>query len=104
MIDDSLLRYSLFFVGVVLALAAMVVIAVNYSTLYINHHNKKHGGGKHHSMIFAVPQVLLILAAVLFEHFPVYSVSGWVVLFIALMDPSLWLIARLPFTRQSNHE
>jgi hypothetical protein len=99
MMDDSLLRHGLFFTGVLLALAAMVVIAVNYSTLYINHHNKQHGGGKHHSMIFLVPQVLLILAAVLFEQFPVYSVSGWLVLIIALLDPSIWVLVSLPFVR-----
>jgi hypothetical protein len=34
---------------------------------------------------------------VLFQHFPVYPVSGWLLLCVALLDPGAWSIARLPF-------
>jgi hypothetical protein len=99
--EDSTLALGLFVVGIVLALLAIFVVGLNYSILYINHRNRKRGNDRHISMIFLVPQILLILARMLFQHFPVYPVSGWLLLCIALLDPGIWSVAKLSFELRS---
>lgn len=99
--ENSTLALGLFVVGIVVALLAIFVVGLNYSILYLNHRNEKRGNNRHISMIFLVPQILLILAGVIFRHFPVYPISGWLLLCAALLDPSIWSVARLPFMLRS---
>lgn len=98
--ENSTLALGLFVVGIVVALLAIFVVGLNYSILYLNHRNRKRGDDRHISMIFLVPEILLVLAGAIFRHFPVYSVSGWLLLCVALLDPGIWSVARLPFVRR----
>lgn len=91
-----MLGQALFFVGCLFALSALVIVILNYGALYTSHRNKKRGIGHRPSMVFLVPQILLILANVIFQSFPVYPVSGWLLLGIALSDPGIWLLIALP--------
>lgn len=94
--ENSTLGYGMFFVGCIFALLASFIVALNYRTLYENRQNKKRGIAKHISMIFLVPQILLTLSGTIFQNFPIYPVSGWLLLAIALSDPGIWLIVALP--------
>lgn len=91
-----MLDHVLFLIGCLFALSAVIIVVLNYSTLYTSHRNKKRGIGHHPSMIFLVPQILLVLANVIFQNIPVYPVSGWLLLGIALSDPGIWLLIALP--------
>jgi hypothetical protein len=94
--EDSVFGYALFVVGCLFALLALIIVVLNYSALYTSHRNKKRGIGHRPSMIFLVPQILLILANIIFQSVPVYPVSGWLLLGIALSDPGIWLLIALP--------
>jgi hypothetical protein len=94
--ENSTLGHALFFVGCLFTLFALIIVLLNYSALYIRHRNKERGIEHRPSMIFLVPQILLVLANVIFQSTPVYPVSGWLLLGIALSDPSIWLLIALP--------
>ena len=87
---------TMFFVGSLCVLLSIIIVVLNYRTLYINYQNRKRGNEKHVSMISLVPQVLMILAGTIFQHFAVYPVSGWLLQCIALLDPGIWHIAGIP--------
>lgn len=91
-----MLNHGLFFIGILFALSALIIVVLNYSALYTSHRNKERGVGHRPSMIFLVPQILLVLAHVIFQNVPVYPVSGWLLLGIALSDPGIWLLVALP--------
>lgn len=91
-----MLEQALFFVGCLFALSALIIVVLNYGALYISHRNRKRGVAHRPSMIFLVPQILLVLAQVIFQNAPVYPVSGWLLLGIALSDPGIWLLVALP--------
>src|SRR5512135_2081482 len=93
---NGAIGYGMFIAGCLLVLLSIIIIVLNYRALYINHQNRKRGNEKFISLIFVLPQVLLVPANAIFQHFPVYPVSGWLLLCIALADPSIWFIIGLP--------
>ncbi len=96
--DRPALVYGLLAIGALLVVLALVVIVLNYTVVYSYFRNKRLGIEKHSSMIFVLPEVLLLLAYAVFRHLPHASLSGWVLLGIALLDPGIWTILALPLS------
>lgn len=94
--DRPAVVYSLLAVGALLVVLALIVIFLNYTVVFAYFRNKRQGITKHSSMIFVLPQVLLLLAYAALRHLPHASLSGWALLSIALLDPGIWTILSLP--------
>ena len=77
--------------------AALFVVGMNWSCVFLNFRNRRRGIDKHHSMVPVVAQVLLVIAAQCsrLEQSPwLPTLAFWI---LGLADISLWMLASLPF-------
>lgn len=83
-------------VSVLLATFSAYVVTFNYGAIIVSSRNKRRGIDRHISMGYVLPQICLLLAHFISSFAPDRFIPPWLLLAIALADPSLWCLAALP--------
>ena len=78
-----------------LALGACVV-ALNWVGVIASYRLKRQGSSRHVSLVHLVPQLFVLVAAIISSRFASPALPGWLFLLVALVDPALYSILFLP--------
>lgn len=92
------------FLAIVFLAASAFVVAMNWVCLLMTQRNHRIGVKRHYSMVPIVPQLLALLAWLLYEPGAIQGLRPIVFVLVALDDVLLWNLALYPLwaSRQSN--